>query len=116
VGEGFGAWRSEPLPLGSLFVLQRLEEAPVPDPTVERLQGRAAWQALSQHSYIAPLVSPLKLHQGRLDRLARIVEAVPVWKLTYGTGLDRLGALSDTIDAITSETEPPCTASPTMDE
>lgn len=81
-------------PIAGIFVLHPDGDAGAPAP--ERLEGPAAFRALLAHAHCFDPTSPAS--QQRLVRnYLDIAAGVPVHRLVYAPGLDRLDALLDAI-------------------
>lgn len=94
---GARRWASRARPArAAVFVLERERSAdPVragAAPALERLRGHAAWAVLAQHSLVAPLLRPLGREVGYFERLARLADQAPIFRLRYGDGLAQLDA------------------------
>ncbi len=86
---GFGSFLDASLPLTCIYLASRrtegdggIEVQPVP--------RSEALIELVRHSFSPRLVEAAGLQPARLDRLARLVRAVPVRRLIYPSGFDRL--------------------------
>lgn len=89
VGEGgLGSFRCEPCPLAALYLPQR--RADLEAPRTEAVAPANAVLALIAGSYLPRLVVGAGLQGRRLERLARLVERVPVRRLVLPEGPDRL--------------------------
>jgi hypothetical protein len=90
IGEGgFGLFLDASTPLAGLFLASRRPEG---DGGVEiqPVPRSEALIELVRHSFSPRLVEAAGLQPARLDRLARLVRAVPVRRLVYPSGFDRL--------------------------
>jgi hypothetical protein len=86
---GFGSFLDTLVPLSCLYLTSRRPET---DGGVE-IQPVSRSEALIElirHSFSPRLVEAAGLQPARLDRLARLVRAVPVRRLVYPSGFDRL--------------------------
>lgn len=93
VGEdGFGRFQEASPPLACIYLATRAEG-----------EGSAAFQPVARsealielvrHSFSPRLVEAMGLQPARLDRLARLVRAVPVRRLVYPSGFERLEEVS----------------------
>jgi hypothetical protein len=88
-GGGFGSFLDASTPLACIYLASRrpeteggIEIQPVP--------RSEALIELVRHSFSPRLVEAAGLQPARLDRLARLVRAVPVRRLVYPSGFDRL--------------------------
>ena len=90
IGEGgFGSFLDASAPLACIYLASRRPEG---DGGIE-IQPVSRSEALIElvrHSFSARLVEAAGLQPARLDRLARLVRAVPVRRLVYPSGFDRL--------------------------
>lgn len=86
---GFGSFLDASIPLSCIYLASRRPEG---DGGVEvRPVSRSeALIELVRHSFSPRLVEAAGLQPARLDRLARLVRAVPVRRLVYPSGFDRL--------------------------
>jgi hypothetical protein len=84
-----GSFREEPAPLAHIFVASRRPEAEG-DVEIQPLSRSEALIELVRHSFSPRLMEAAGLQPARLDRLARLVRNVPVRRLVYPSGFDRL--------------------------
>lgn len=86
---GFGSFLDASTPLACIYLASRRPEG---DGDVEVLpvSRSEALIELVRHSFSPRLVEAAGLQPARLDRLARLVRAVPVRRLVYPSGFDRL--------------------------
>ena len=97
VGEGgFGAFLDASTPLSCIYLASRRQETNggVESQPVSRSE---ALIELVRHSFSARLVEAAGLQPGRLDRLARLVRGVPVRRLVYPSGFERLGEVAEAV-------------------
>jgi hypothetical protein len=88
VGEGhWGAFHDSPLPLAALYLPERREGGPIEISPLSRSQ---AVIELVRHSFSPHLVQAVGLQPSRLDFFARLVRQVPVRRLAYPSGFERL--------------------------
>jgi hypothetical protein len=88
VGDGgFGAFHGEPLPLACLYLPERVAEGTV---EIQDVSPRDAVIELLRHSFSPRLVEAAGLGPRRLDFFARLAMKVPVRRLRYPSGFDRL--------------------------
>jgi hypothetical protein len=95
VGDGgFGTFLDASAPLACIYLASRREETggvveiqPVP--------RSEALIELVRHSFSPRLVEAAGLQPARLDRLARLVRSVPVRRLVYPSGFDRLPEVAE---------------------
>lgn len=94
--DGFGTFHDTPLPLACLYLPER---GPEPGGPVEigAVSPRDALIELVRHSFIPHLVEAAGLQAGRFDRLIRLVQGVPVRRLRYPTGFDRLPDVAEAL-------------------
>lgn len=86
---GFGSFQEGPVPLSRIFVASRRPEAGGEIEIVPLSRSEALIE-LVRHSFSPRLMEAAGLQSGRLDRLARLVRTVPVHRLVYPSGFDRL--------------------------
>jgi hypothetical protein len=84
---GFGAFQESALPLAALYVPERREGGPI---AITPLSRGAAVIELVRHSFSPHLVQAVGLQPSRLDFFARLVRQVPVRRLAYPSGFERL--------------------------
>lgn len=89
---GFGAFCDTSLPLAGLYVVERKPEGPM---EILDVSPRDALIELVRHSFIPHLVEAAGLQPSRLDRLARLVRSVPVYRLVYPSGFERLPEIAE---------------------
>lgn len=88
VGEGhWGTFHEPALPLAALYVPERREGGPIEISPLSR--GEAVIE-LVRHSFSPHLVQAVGLQPSRLDFFARLVRQVPVRRLAYPSGFERL--------------------------
>jgi hypothetical protein len=85
--DGFGSFLDTPLPLAGLYIAERRPEGPV---EILDLSPRDALIELVRHSFSPHLVEAAGLQPSRFDLFARLVRAVPVRRLVYPSGFERL--------------------------
>jgi hypothetical protein len=94
-------FHNRPLPLAGLFLLQRLDPpADLPGPRLERVSGQEALIALVRYSFLPRLSAALGLQRARLASLARLAVSVPVYRLVYPSGVERLGEVVQAVLSI----------------
>ncbi|MFL6234525.1 MAG: hypothetical protein ACJ76N_15445 [Thermoanaerobaculia bacterium] len=86
---GFGSFRDASTPLACLYLASRRPETGG-DIEIQPVSRSEALIELVRHSFSPRLVEAAGLQPARLDRLARLVRAVPVRRLVYPSGFDRL--------------------------
>lgn len=88
VGEdGFGAFLDASLPLAGLYIPERRPEGPV---EIVDVPPRDALIELVRYSFSPHLVAAAGLQPFRFDLFARLVQSVPVRRLRYPAGFERL--------------------------
>jgi len=89
VGEGgFGRFQEASSPLTCLYLSTRVEGADTVE--IQPVPRSEALIELVRHSFSPRLVEAAGLQAARLDRLARLVRSVPVRRLVYPSGFERL--------------------------
>jgi hypothetical protein len=90
IGEGgFGSFLEASAPLDCVYLASRRPETGG-GIEIQPVSRSEALIELVRHSFSARLVEAAGLQPARLDRLARLVRAVPVRRLVYPSGFDRL--------------------------
>ena len=84
---GFGTFRDSSLPLAGLYIAERRAEGPV---EILDVSPRDALIELVRHSFSPYLVEAAGLQPSRFDLFARLVRNVPVRRLIYPSGFERL--------------------------
>lgn len=94
--DGFGTFCDDPLPLACLYLPERLpdREAPI---EIREVSPRDALIELLRHSFTPLLVEAAGLQPARFDRLSHLVLRVPVKRLLYPSGFDRLPEVSEAV-------------------
>lgn len=100
---GFGSFHAAPLPLAAIYLPER---RPAEDPgtsvEIHREPARQALAVLSSQLFLRPLVTELGWMGARMQFLARLVRDIPVRRLRYPSGLERLdpvvGSLLDDLN------------------
>lgn len=85
--DGFGAFCPEPQPLLALYLVRRVDGG---NATVEPVGFGEALTWLVRHSFLAGLVEASGMAAARFARFADVVRQVPVRRLTYPSGYERL--------------------------
>lgn len=85
---GLGTFHDAPLPLGCIYLLERLAEGEALE--IRDVSPRDALIELLRHSFTPLLVEAAGLQPARFDLLSRLVLQVPVKRLRYPSGFDRL--------------------------
>jgi hypothetical protein len=89
VGEGgFGRFQDTSSPLSCIYLATRVEGMDAVE--IQPVSRSEALIELVRHSFSPRLVEAAGLQPGRLDRLARLVRSVPVRRLIYPSGFERL--------------------------
>lgn len=91
---GLGAFQGSTLPLASLFVPERRPDGPV---EIRDVPPREAFLELVRHSFSPHLVQAAGLQAGRADLFARLVGRVPMRRLLYPSGFERLPEVAEEI-------------------
>lgn len=86
---GFGSFQEASVPLACIYLASRRPEEDG-EIEVQPVPRSEALIELVRHSFSPRLVEAAGLQPARLDRLARLVRAVPVRRLVYPSGFDRL--------------------------
>lgn len=93
--DGRGVFESERLPLRCVYVPERVDD--MSRCHVEALGKSEALMHLVGDSFAAEFAQDLGIQPARLGKLARIVSSVPVRKLRYPSGLDRVNEAWQTV-------------------
>lgn len=93
---GFGAFHDAPLPLACLYLLERQEEGDTPI-EIREVSPREALIELLRQSFLPRLVEAAGLQPARFDLLSRLVLSVPVKRLRYPSGFDRLPEVTEAV-------------------
>ena len=95
VGEdGFGAFLDSPLSLACLYIPERRVDGPV---EIVDVPPRDALIELVRYSFSPHLVAAAGLQPFRFDLFARLVQRVPVRRLRYPAGFERLPEIADAL-------------------
>lgn len=92
---GLGTFHDAPLPLGCLYLLERLGEGEALE--IREVSPRDAVIELLRHSFTPLLVEAAGLQPARFDLLSRLVLQVPVRRLRYPSGFDRLRGVAEAV-------------------
>jgi hypothetical protein len=93
VGEGgFGTFLDVSTPLACIYLPTRVEGADAVE--IQPLSRSEALIELVRHSFSPRLMEAAGLQPARLDHLARLVRSVPVRRLVYPSGFERLGEVA----------------------
>ena len=96
VGEGgFGRFQEAPSPLACIYLATRAEGTDSVE--IQPVPRSEAVIELIRHSFSPRLVEAVGLQPARLDRLARLVRSVPVRRLVYPSGFERLKEVASQI-------------------
>lgn len=93
---GFGSFHDAPLPLGCLYLLERQPEGEAAIEICD-VSPRDALIELLRHSFTPLLVEAAGLQPARFDLLSRLVLQVPVKRLRYPSGFDRLPRVAEAV-------------------
>lgn len=96
-GPGFGTFHPHDAPLRALYLPHRRPSSEISSIRVEPIRPRDALIELVRESFVAHLVASAPWAHDRLARLAAIAEAVPMRRLSYPSGFDRLPEVRDAI-------------------
>ncbi|HEV7503797.1 MAG TPA: hypothetical protein VGS07_02695 [Thermoanaerobaculia bacterium] len=89
VGEGgYGRFEDASSPLACIYLATRVEGTDAVE--IQPVSRSEALIELIRHSFSPRLVEAVGLQSDRLDRLARLVQSVPVRRLFYPSGFERL--------------------------
>lgn len=110
---GFGAFSDGTLPVSALYLLERSDSGAEDQPRLERLSPAEAAVELLRHSFIYRLANLVAAPQERFERVCDIAGRVPMMRLHYPSGLDRLDDVIQTIqnDAVSQGRADPHTVS-----
>ncbi len=92
--DGFGAFHGSATPLACLYIAERRADGPV---EIHELSPREAFFELVRHSFTPYLVEAAGLQPRRVDLFARLVQQVPVRRLAYPSGFDRLPEITEIV-------------------
>lgn len=95
-GGGFGSFHEASVPLAAIYLASRRPEG---DGGVEirPVPRSEALIELIRHSFSPRLVEAAGLQPDRLDRLSRLVRQVPVRRLSYPSGFERLPEVAEAL-------------------
>ncbi|HSG39948.1 MAG TPA: hypothetical protein VLE27_09955 [Thermoanaerobaculia bacterium] len=95
VGEdGFGAFLDSTLPLACLYIPERRPDGPV---EIVDVPPRDALIELVRFSFSPHLVAAAGLQPFRFDLFARLAQSVPVRRLRYPAGFERLAEVAEVL-------------------
>jgi hypothetical protein len=97
VGSGFGHFRREPAPLGRIYLPERRDDTG--GVVIEPVPSREALIATVRNSFLHDAVHSFGLAGNRLRQLARVLDHVPVRRVSYPNGFDRLPELVAAVEA-----------------
>ena len=83
-------WRHQPAQLKAIYYLDRLEETTSVECAIEKLSASNALMVLLQNSMLANAYVSMGVEFKRLSSLAQILESIPLYKISYRSGLDNL--------------------------
>jgi hypothetical protein len=93
---GFGTFHGEAAPLSCLYLLDRQPDGDAPI-EIREVSPRDALIELLRHSFTPLLVEAAGLQPARFDLLSRLVLQVPVKRLSYPSGFDRLPRVAEAV-------------------
>jgi hypothetical protein len=93
---GFGTFHGEATPLACLYLLDRQPESDAPI-EIREVSPRDALIELFRHSFTPLLVEAAGLQPARFDLLSRLVLQVPVKRLLYPSGFNRLPQVAEAV-------------------
>ncbi len=96
-GHGFGTFHGEALPLDRLFLPERRDGGEI---EFEVIPPREALLELLKHSFLPRQVAAAGWEAARLERLARLAERIPLVRLCYPSGFERLDEVRDRLLAM----------------
>lgn len=94
--DGFGTFHGEATPLSCLYLLDRQPDGDAPI-EIREVSPRDALIELLRHSFTPLLVEAAGLQPARFDLLSRLVLQVPVKRLSYPSGFDRLPRVAEAV-------------------
>lgn len=103
IGEEIGGWgrfQESALPLAALYVPERRDGGAI---EIAPLSRSAAVIELVRHSFSPHLVQAVGLQPARLDLFARLVRQIPVRRLLYPSGFERL---PEVVEAVRRDLSP----------
>ena len=92
---GLGTFRGSPLPLGCIYLPERGPEDEALD--IREVSPRDALIELLRQSFTPRLVEAAGLQPARFHQLSNLVLQVPVKRLRYPSGLDRLSGVAEAV-------------------
>jgi hypothetical protein len=94
--DGLGTFHEDAMPLTCIYLLDRRPQGDAPVEILE-ISPRDAVIELLRHSFTPLLVEAAGLQPARFDLLSRLVLQVPVKRLRYPSGFDRLSRVTEVI-------------------
>jgi hypothetical protein len=94
--DGFGTFCGSALPLACLYLPERQPDRRAPV-EIREVSPRDALIELVRHSFLPHLVEAAGLQPARFDLFARLVRSVPVRRLRYPSGFDRLPGVAEAL-------------------
>lgn len=94
--DGLGTFHGDAAPLSAIYLLDRRPEGGAPI-EIREIPRRQAVIELLRHSFTPLLVEAAGLQPARLDLLSRLVLQVPVKRLRYPSGFDRLPQVAEAV-------------------
>jgi hypothetical protein len=94
--DGLGAFHGAAASLSCVYLLDRQREGDAPI-EIREISRREAVIELLRHSFTPLMVEAAGLQPARLDLLSRLVLEIPVKRLRYPTGFDRLPRVADAV-------------------
>jgi len=92
--DGLGSFCDDVRPLQALYLPERTDDAPI---QVRSVAPTDALQAVLRHSFLPRLVEATGWQARRLSTLARLVEQIPVRRLTYPNGVGHLSRVAEAV-------------------
>ena len=92
--DGLGSFCDDAPPLQALYLPERTDDASI---QIQPVAPTDALQAVLRHSFLPRLVEATGWQAHRLNALARLVEQIPVRRLTYPEGIKHLPRVADAI-------------------
>ncbi len=93
---GFGSFHDASAPLASIYLASRRPEGEG-GVEIQPVPRSEALIELIRHSFSPRLVEAAGLQPSRLDRLSRLVRQVPVRRLSYPSGFERLPEVAEAL-------------------
>lgn len=93
---GFGSFQRAPVPLACIYLASRRPEGEG-GVEIQPVSRSEALIELVRHSFSPRLVEAAGLQPSRLDRLSRLVRQVPVRRLSYPSGFERLPEVAEAL-------------------